>query len=151
MLKEDTNGYYNERASVYDDTAGYTDPEAEKLRIPIKKRFKEYFRGRKVLEIACGSGYWTAVIGETAESVLAIDNSRSLLVQAQKRCRHQSNVRFQIADAYTLEGVPEGFNAAFGYGWCPHLPMGSSYSKKEHRIFYDISTLKTGSRRPRPL
>jgi protein-L-isoaspartate O-methyltransferase len=135
-LIDDVTGYYNERASVYDVTAGYANSEAEKLREPIKARFCETFRGRKVLEIACGTGYWTNVIGESAESVLAIDINRSLLEQAQKRCTHQANVRFQIADAYTLEGVPEGFNAAFGHGWWSHIP------KKNIKTFLTALHLK---------
>ena len=110
--EDDVVKYYNERASVFDETSGYTNPEAEKLRESIKARFRDTFRGRKVLEIACGSGYWTAVLGEAAESVLAIDINRSLLEQAQKRCSTQPNIRFQIADAFTLEGVAGGFNAA---------------------------------------
>jgi ubiquinone/menaquinone biosynthesis C-methylase UbiE len=81
---DDLVNYYNERASVFDLTSGYANLEAEKLREPIKARFRATFRGKRVLEIACGSGYWTAVIGEAAESVLAIDISRSLLDQAQK-------------------------------------------------------------------
>ena len=119
---DDVVKYYNERASVYDVTAGYTNPEAEKLREPIKARFRETFRGRRVLEIACGTGYWTTVLGESAESVLAIDINCSLLEQAQKRCAHQPNVCIQIADAYTLEGVPGGFSGAFGHGWWSHIP-----------------------------
>jgi protein-L-isoaspartate O-methyltransferase len=121
-LQDDLTNYYNERASVFDETSGYTNPEAEKLREPIKARFRETFRGRKVLEIACGTGYWTTVIAEAAESVLAIDINRSLLEQAQKRCVHQANVRFQPADAYTLEGVPGGFSGAFAHGWWSHIP-----------------------------
>ena len=121
-LEDDVSRYYNERASVYDVTAGYTNPESEKLRLPIKQRFQEIFRGRNVLEIACGTGYWTAVLGETAESVLGIDNNRSLLAQAHTKYSNQPNVRFQLADAYTLEGVPGGFNAAFGHGWWSHIP-----------------------------
>jgi protein-L-isoaspartate O-methyltransferase len=121
-LTEDLNRYYNERSSVYDVTAGYTDPESEKLREPTKQRFQQIFRGRNVLEIACGTGYWTAIIAQAAESVLAIDNNRSLLEQAQKRCRQQANVRFQMADAFTLKGVSGSFNAAFGHWWWSHIP-----------------------------
>jgi protein-L-isoaspartate O-methyltransferase len=139
--EEDIVNYYNERASVYDVTAGYANPEAEKLREPIKARFRATFRGRKVLEIACGTGYWTAVLGESAESVLAIDINRSLLEQAQKRCAHQPNVSFQLADAYTLEGVPGGFNGAFAHGWWSHIP------KKNIKTFLTAlhSKLKPGA------
>ncbi len=121
-LEKNLADYYNERASVFDVTSGYTNPESEKLWEPIKKRFQEIFRGRKVLDIACGTGYWTAVIGETAEAVLGIDINRSLLVQAQKRCSSLPHVRFQVADAFTLEGVPGDFNTAFGHGWWSHIP-----------------------------
>jgi protein-L-isoaspartate O-methyltransferase len=129
LLRDDLVNYYNERASVFDLTSGYADAEAEKLREPIKARFRETFRERRVLEIACGSGYWTNVLAEAAESVLAIDISRSLLDQAQKRCAHQPNVRLQLADAFTLEGVPGGFDAAFAHGWWSHMP------KKNIRTF----------------
>jgi hypothetical protein len=44
------------------------------------------------------------------------------LEQAQKRCSNQPSVRFQIADAFTLAGVPGGFSGAFGHGWWSHLP-----------------------------
>ncbi len=128
-LEDDVINYYKERAPVYDLTAGFLDPEAEKLRGPIKQRYRERFRGRKVLEIACGSGYWTAVIGGTAESVLAIDINCSLLEQARKRCAGQPNICFQIADAYKLEGVTGDFNAAAAIAWWSHIP------KKNIRTF----------------
>jgi protein-L-isoaspartate O-methyltransferase len=121
-LIDDVIRYYVERAPVYDETAGYNNPEAEELRATIKKRYREIFRGRKVLEIACGSGYWTAVIGEVAKSVLAIDVNSSLVSIARERCKNLPNVRFQIANAYALDGVPGGFDAALGIWWWSHVP-----------------------------
>ena len=121
-LVDDVKKYYGETAPVFDENSGYTDPIAEELREPIKARFRKVFHGRNVLEIACGTGYWTAVIGKTADSVLGIDCNRSLLEQAKKRCSVLPNVRFRIADAFTLDGVPEGFGAAFGHGWWSHIP-----------------------------
>ena len=121
-LIDDVTKYYAERAPVYDETAGYLNPEAEILRIPIKERYREIFRGRNVLEIACGSGYWTPVIGELAKSVMAIDINHDLISMAEDRCKHLPNVRFQITNAYTLDGVPRGFDAAFGFFWWSHIP-----------------------------
>jgi len=119
---DDVMRYYAARAAVYDETAGYTDPAAERLREPIKARYRKLFAGHDVLEVACGTGYWTAVIGETARSVLGIDIGPALVSQAQDRCKRLSNVTIQVADAYTLEGVPGGFSAAFGHWWWSHVP-----------------------------
>jgi protein-L-isoaspartate O-methyltransferase len=121
-LVDSVTEYYAARAPVYDETAGYTDPEAEKLRVPIKARYQKLFRGRSVLEIACGTGYWTPAVAEVAESVVGIDINSSLVTQAKDRCKHLSNVRLLIADAYTLEGVPGDFSAAFAHWWWSHIP-----------------------------
>jgi len=124
-LIDDVIRYYAERAPVYDETAGFTDLEAEKLRATLKKRYQSIFHGRNVLEIACGSGYWTKVIGKVAKSVLATDINPSLISTAKDRCKHLPNIRFQIVDAYTLNGVTGNFDAAFGNGWWSHIPKAN--------------------------
>lgn len=114
--------YYAERADVYDETAGYTDEVAEKLRTPFKERYRRLFAGHDVLEIACGSGYWTQVVGEVANSVLAIDINESMIAQARKRCRRLPRVTFRLGDAFSLEGVSGRFTAAFAIWWWSHIP-----------------------------
>lgn len=121
-LVDDITRYYAARAPVYDHTAGYTNPETEQLRVPIKARYRAVFAKHTVLEIACGTGYWTPTVAGVATSVLGVDINPLVIAQARNRCRHLANVAFQIADAYVLEGVPAGFSAALGILWWSHMP-----------------------------
>jgi len=114
--------YYAARAQEYDLTAGYEDAVAEPLRAAAKARCQDLFRDKEVLEIACGTGYWTEVLAQVARSVLATDACEGMLAIARKRLAAYKNVRFQIADAYSLEGVRDGFNAACAVWWWSHVP-----------------------------
>jgi len=121
-LNDDVARYYSARAPEYDLTAGYADPAAEKLRASIKARYQEAFRDHDVLEVACGTGYWTEVVASTAKSVLAIDVNPSMIELARKRLSGIKSVHCQVADAYSLDGIPGGFSAAFAVWWWSHIP-----------------------------
>ena len=119
---DEVQRYYASRTDIYDEAAGYLGKEAEELREPLKDRCRQFFRGKNVLEIACGSGYWTRVIGEAAASVLAVDIDEEIMKYAVERCRDLPSVRFRKADAFTLEGVAGDFNAAAAIWWYSHVP-----------------------------
>jgi len=114
--------YYSDRAHDYDLTAGYLDKEAEKMRAVMKQRHQAFVKNKDVFEIACGTGYWTNVIAETAKSVLATDVSRTMIAIAQEKYKHLSNVTFRVSDAYSLENVHGTFNAAYAHWWWSHMP-----------------------------
>jgi ubiquinone/menaquinone biosynthesis C-methylase UbiE len=114
--------YYIDRADEYDMTAGYLDKEAEEMRTAIKKRHQAFLANKDVLEIACGTGYWTEVIAKTAKSVLAIDISQKMISIAQKKCMSCNNVTFHVSDAYSLKNISGNFNAAYAHWWWSHIP-----------------------------
>jgi protein-L-isoaspartate O-methyltransferase len=75
-------------------------------------RFQDTLRGFDVLEVACGTGYWTAVIAVAARSVVAVDRDPVMAAAARQRLSAASNVRCVVTDAYTLDGISGPFNGA---------------------------------------
>jgi ubiquinone/menaquinone biosynthesis C-methylase UbiE len=73
MIIEEMQTYYGRRASVYDSSMGYDDDAKVRSLLPIIERVRETMRGRHVLEIACGPGFWTQFASESAATVVATD------------------------------------------------------------------------------
>ena len=69
--------YYKQRAAEYE--AIYAKPERKEDLDKAAEILKAIFTDKHVLEIACGTGYWTKHISETAESVLATDINPEVL------------------------------------------------------------------------
>jgi 2-polyprenyl-3-methyl-5-hydroxy-6-metoxy-1,4-benzoquinol methylase len=88
---------------------------------------RRVLRGRRVLEIACGTGIWTRLILDVAESVLATDVSPRILARAKRLVRLGKRIpadrlRFLQLDAYDLISAPGQFDAALAINWFQHVP-----------------------------
>ena len=121
-LTDKVRAHYVARAAEYDVSAGYHDAEAERLRAPLKKFVTETFRARDVLEVACGTGYWTEVVAQVAASVLATDASAEMIAAARCRLARLKNVECRLAAAYRLVRVGPGFTGGFAHWWLSHIP-----------------------------
>jgi demethylmenaquinone methyltransferase/2-methoxy-6-polyprenyl-1,4-benzoquinol methylase len=121
----DLHEYYARRAREYERV--YEKPERQADLARLAARLRAEFRSRHVLEIACGTGYWTRAIADTARSVTATDISPEVLRLAREKDWGAARVRIEVADAFDLRAVTGRFDAAFvGFLWShlerPRLP-----------------------------
>jgi demethylmenaquinone methyltransferase/2-methoxy-6-polyprenyl-1,4-benzoquinol methylase len=111
--------YYDRRAREYERI--YEKPERQHELEWLRHRVPELVKDRTVLEVACGTGYWTQFIARTAKKVQACDINDSVLEIAREKPIPRDRVSFFKADAISLEGVPAGCNAAFAGFWWSHV------------------------------
>ena len=111
--------YYAKRAAVYEQV--YDKPERQHELEWLRRRVPEIFAGRTVLEVACGTGYWTQFIARKAARVHACDINEAVLEIAREKPIPAGRASFFKADAVTLEGVPAGCDAAFAGFWWSHV------------------------------
>jgi SAM-dependent methyltransferase len=110
--------YYAARAPEYD--AVYRKPERQADLRAIEQWVPSKFVGARVLEIACGTGYWTQFIAPVAMHVTALDAAPETLDIARGRVPG-SNVEFVVGDAYDPPR-DAGCDAAFCGFWFSHVP-----------------------------
>jgi demethylmenaquinone methyltransferase/2-methoxy-6-polyprenyl-1,4-benzoquinol methylase len=112
--------YYRQRAREYELI--YEKPERQADLAVLKERLSLELAGLDVLEIACGTGFWTEVCAGRAHSMLAVDLAEETLAIARAKEYPFGKVRFGLADAYCLEDVPGSFTAGLASFWWSHIP-----------------------------
>ena len=113
--------YYAQRAAEYERI--YSKPERQADLARMRKDIPALFKGARVLEIACGTGYWTPLIAAQAESVTALDYNEETMEIARHKSYPKKNVTFQQGDAYALPGWPRKFSACYAGFWWSHVPL----------------------------
>lgn len=112
--------YYALRANEYERI--YQKPERQEDLQILKKLLNATFAGGRVLEIACGTGYWTQVLATTAASVVATDINPEVLKIAHEKSACRGRVKFLQEDAYALPSFSEKFTAGLAAFWWSHVP-----------------------------
>lgn len=108
-MNQDLVSYYSDRAKEYEKV--YLNPAEQGDLQTAEKIFQDIFANKTVLEIACGTGYWTERIAKTATSILATDINESVIEIA--RSRQEENINFAIADMFDFSSEKK-FDAVFG-------------------------------------
>jgi len=87
----------------------------------VRERIARLVCGKSVLELACGTGYWTEVIAATAERVLATDILDEMIERAQRRRLPEGRVSFRRVDGLDLPEDLGAFSCVFIGFWWSHL------------------------------
>ena len=112
--------YYAARAREYEQI--YDKPERQADLARLREVIPRYFAARDVLEIACGTGYWTQFIAPVARTITATDINPETLAIAQSKPFPSGRVRFDVADINALGPGYRNFTGAFAGFWWSHVP-----------------------------
>ncbi len=74
-----------------------------------------------MLEIACGTGYWTQFASSSALSITATDINPEVIAIAESKAYHVAP-NFLIADAYAPQNIAGKFDALLSAFWWSHIP-----------------------------
>lgn len=109
--------YYAERAAHYEDV--YRLPQRQSDLGDLAVQLQQLVQDRKVLEVACGTGYWTERFVDQAGHVVATDINTIMLELAEAKPALKGRVEFCIADAFDL---PDGdFDTCVAAFWWSHV------------------------------
>ena len=122
-LLADQIAYYRARAGEYDEV--FDPARAEPTHPlgtdgPVAGALRSLAEGRDVLELACGTGYWSKILVETAASLTAVDAAEEML-EIHSEQVPDPRVRRIRADVLNL--VPDRrYGVAFFGFWLSHVP-----------------------------
>jgi demethylmenaquinone methyltransferase/2-methoxy-6-polyprenyl-1,4-benzoquinol methylase len=112
--------YYRARADEYDATYPLDARADAVARAQLLASLEELSPYGRVLELACGTGQWTAELARHATSVTAVDAAPEALAVCRRRVG-SAHVRFVEADLFTWR-PDERYDLVFFSGWLSHVP-----------------------------
>jgi ubiquinone/menaquinone biosynthesis C-methylase UbiE len=124
------NQYYSKRAQEYEQIYQRDNPIRQSEQNKIAEKIKKIFCDKNVLEVACGTGFWTVFLSEVAKEIVATDNSDEAIKIAQSK-NYKCPVFFKKCDAYNLPFSTLSFDGGLANFWFSHI------SKDKIELFLD--------------
>ena len=126
--------YYAERAAEYERI--YHKPERQDDLRQLRRFVERTFANAHVIEVACGTGYWTEILARSAASVVATDINEEVLAVARSKAIDPRKVVFRREDAYALPLFPQRFSSGLAVFWWSHIPKAKvhDFLRGFHRV-----------------
>lgn len=113
--------YYAKRASEYERI--YAKPERQSDLSALRTRVGGMFAGRNVLELACGTGWWTPILAQGAVRVTALDLNEEVLAIARTKDLPSGKVEFVRDSAFAIPDFSRRHDALFAGFWWSHVRL----------------------------
>ncbi len=101
---------YEELSQIYDEGWGFFAESYFRL---VKELFREsFFRHRRILDVACGTGILALKLAQQGFSVVGLDSSPQMIALAQAKVKPGLSLFFEVQDMKELN-VKEPFDLIF--------------------------------------
>ena len=128
--------YYGKRANYYEKVYYRNDLERLKEQEIIEENILKLFKNKKIIELACGTGYWTQKLSKVASKIIASDILKEMIEIARMK-KYFCLIEFKIENVYDLTFKDKFFEAGFVGFLFSHIPKAklTYFFKEFHRIF----------------
>ena len=113
--------YYQLRADEYEQIYKRDDPVRQAEQLELAAAVGRTCLNRRVLEIACGTGYWTQVADRVAQQITALDASAEAVLELAA-AKQLGRTTFVQGDAYAPTISPASATAGLALFWLSHVP-----------------------------
>jgi len=129
-LLDEQKAYYRARAPEYDDwflRRGRYDGGPDENRRwfaeveVVREALRSFNPAGRVLELACGTGWWTKELLSYAADITAVDGSPEVIELNRRRVDADPRIRYVLADLFEWEPVTTYDVVFFGF-WLSHVP-----------------------------
>lgn len=129
---------------AYEHNSEKSELSGDRLRMHYEIAKNYLTKKDKVLDIACGEGWGSAILAQTARKVVGADISAEFIKQAKNRYNF-TNLSFETHNALQTSFENESFDAVISMETIEHMEDDKRFLSEMHRIirtggFFIIST-----------
>ncbi len=95
---------------------------------------REYLKGLRVLDVACGVGYGSVHLAEDAAEVVGVDLDSETIKYAKTRYNYANNVQFLCEDGARLPFESQSFDAVCSFETIEHVPDANTFLSEVVRV-----------------
>ncbi len=121
IVDRDLVAYYRARAPEYEQVYYRDVPERRRELAAAAASLRRVVGGREVLDLACGTGYWTEIMSAAARFIVAVDVSVEMIRRAVGK-HYRCQTWFVLSDLYDFPFAPRAFDVVTLGFWFSHEP-----------------------------